>query len=236
MNETVRYAVVTGGTKGIGKAIVHTLAKEGFHQVVCSRTAADLKHLERELMATGGAVETFRADLSKKQEVEAFAEFVLEKCPRLDILVNNTGVFVPGSILEEPPNALEQMLETNLISAYLLTKKLAPTMVDQRFGHIFNMCSIASQIAYPNGGSYSISKFALLGFSKGIREELKDKGVKVSSILPGATWSDSWEGVDLPESRLMQAQDIADLVLAAYKLSPAAVVEDIVVRPQLGDL
>lgn len=98
------------------------------------------------------------------------------------------------------------------------------------------MCSIASKIAYPNGGSYSISKFALLGFSKVLREELKPTGIKVTSILPGATWSNSWAGVDLPEDRLMQAHDIAIPVWSALSMSPSAVVEEITIRPQLGDL
>jgi NADP-dependent 3-hydroxy acid dehydrogenase YdfG len=98
------------------------------------------------------------------------------------------------------------------------------------------MCSIASVAAYPNGGAYSISKFALLGFSKNLREEMKKKGVKVTAILPGAAWSDSWRGADFPENRLMQASDIAKTVWACYDLSDAAVVEEILMRPQLGDL
>jgi short-subunit dehydrogenase len=90
--------------------------------------------------------------------------------------------------------------------------------------------------AYPMGGSYSIAKFALLGFSKVLREELKPKGIKVTAIMPGATWSDSWQGVDLPYERLMQPSDIAQMVWSASQLSPAAVVEDIIIRPLLGDL
>jgi short-subunit dehydrogenase len=109
-------------------------------------------------------------------------------------------------------------------------------MLSQNKGHIFNMCSVASEKAYPNGGSYSISKFALLGFSKNLREELKPKGIKVTSILPGATWSDSWAGFEGPEERLMQARDVAEVVLAALRMSASAVMEDIVLRPQLGDL
>ena len=98
------------------------------------------------------------------------------------------------------------------------------------------MCSVASIKAYPNGGSYAISKFALLGFTKCLREELKDKGVKVTAILPGATWSDSWAGVDLPQERLMPASDIADIIWGTYVLSDVAVVEELLIRPQLGDL
>jgi NADP-dependent 3-hydroxy acid dehydrogenase YdfG len=123
-----------------------------------------------------------------------------------------------------------------LYSAYYLTRALLPMMLPRRDGHIFNMCSIASIMAYPNGGSYTISKFALLGFSKVLREEMKTKGIKVTAILPGATWSDSWAGADYPPERLMQADDIAKTIWAAYNLSDSAVVEELVIRPQLGDL
>ncbi len=91
-------------------------------------------------------------------------------------------------------------------------------------------------MAYPNGGSYSISKFALLGFSKVLREELKSSGIKVTAVMPGATWSDSWSGAELPYERLMEAEDIAESILSIYKLGPSAVVEEIILRPQLGDL
>jgi short-subunit dehydrogenase len=109
-------------------------------------------------------------------------------------------------------------------------------MLNQQSGHIFNMCSVASLKAYPQGGSYSISKYALLGFNDNLREETKNKGIKVTAILPGATWSDSWQGVDLPHDRLMEAHDIAIAVKAAIDMSPAAVIENILLRPQLGDL
>ena len=153
-----------------------------------------------------------------------------------NILVNNAGVFLPGEIVNEEDGALEKMIDTNLYSAYHLTRALLPEMINYGGGHIFNMCSIASFMAYPNGGSYSISKFALLGFSKVLREELKGKGIKVTSVMPGATWSASWEGVDLPESRLMQPTDIAKVIWNALEMSPSTVIEDIVLRPQLGDL
>jgi len=122
------------------------------------------------------------------------------------------------------------------LSAYYLSKKIVPAMKAAKSGYVINMCSIASKIAYPNGGSYSISKFALLGFSKVLREELKSTGVKVTSILPGATWSNSWAGVDLPKERLMEANDIASVVSNLIGLGDSAVMEEVVLRPQLGDL
>ena len=230
--------VITGATKGIGRAIAEKFAENGFDLAICSRTQADLEAFKKDFAEKYPDVKvlTQEADMRKKEDVLAFANFVSEKFGRVDVLVNNAGVFLPGEISKEEDGNLELMIETNLYSAYHFTRALLPPMLEEGRGHIFNMCSIASLIAYPNGGSYSISKFALLGFSKVLREELKDKGVKVTSIMPGATWSASWAGVDLPESRLMQAKDIALAVWSAWQMSPAAVVEEIVVRPQLGDL
>jgi short-subunit dehydrogenase len=103
-------------------------------------------------------------------------------------------------------------------------------------GHIFTVCSIASLAAYPGGGAYSISKYALLGFTKNLRQELKEHGIKVTAIIPGAVYTDSWKGSGVPEERIMEAEDIARMVFAATQLSPQATVEEILVRPQLGDL
>ncbi len=230
--------IITGATKGIGRAIAEKFAREGFDAIVCARNNDDLKAMKSEFKKhfPKGKLHIKKADLSKKKQVLAFAEFVKKTWDRFDILVNNAGVFLPGEITKEEDGKLESQIETNLYSAYHLTRAVLPLMLPQKSGHIFNMCSIASFMAYPNGGSYSISKFALLGFSKVLREELKTEGIKVTSIMPGATWSASWAGVDLPESRLAKAEDIAEVVWSAFSLSASAVVEDIVVRPQLGDL
>ncbi len=231
-----RYAVVTGGTKGIGKAICHTLAKAGMHIATCARSAEDLQVLSSQMEVYGVQVITKTVDVSNVEAVKAFAEHITHQWPHVNILINNAGIFIPGAVLGEDEGNLEMMMQTNLYSAYYLTRHLMPLLYGTPHAHIFNMCSVASKMAYPNGGSYSISKFALLGFSKSLREELKEKSVRVTSLLPGATWSDSWKDVDLPQDRLMSAQDIADTVLSIYNLSDAAVVEEVVLRPQLGDL
>ncbi len=229
-----KYAVITGGTKGIGHAICVRLASEGFNIATCSRSSEDLEVLRKELEPYNIKVITRVADLGQKKEVWSFAQLIQNQWPHVDILVNNAGIFQPGEILKEPEGQMEEMVQVNLYSAYYLTRYLAKYF--RSGSHIFNMCSVASLIAYPNGGSYTISKFALLGFSKAIREELKRTGIRVTALLPGATWSDSWKGVDLPEERLMDPQDIAGTLWAAYSLSSAAVVEEVVIRPQLGDL
>ncbi|OLY93961.1 Short-chain dehydrogenase [Cnuella takakiae] len=232
--------VITGGSRGLGKAIAEIFAddRRGHTIILSSRNSETLERFARELQSRypQSRILHHAADLSVKETAQAFGKWILQHVPRVDILVNNAGTFVPGNVGDEPDGALEQMMSVNLYSAYHLTRALLPAMKKAKSGHIFNMCSIASLKAYPNGGAYSISKFALLGFSKNLREELKDQGIKVTAVMPGATYTDSWAGSGVPESRIMEAKDIALLVYQAAHLSPQATVEEIVIRPQLGDL
>jgi short-subunit dehydrogenase len=128
------------------------------------------------------------------------------------------------------------MINANLYSAYYATKGLVHLMKEKKSGHIFNICSVASIKAYANGGAYAVSKFAMLGFSKCLREELKTFNIRVTALMPGATKTRSWEAADLPDERFMTTGDIADTVYAAYSLSERSVVEEIIIRPQLGDI
>lgn len=224
MNKTI---VVTGGTKGIGRAIVDKFAQEGFTVLTCARTKEE-NFPEN--------VHFFKADMSKKAEVLAFADFVKATVNQVDILVNNTGFFLPGQIHNEEEGTIEAMIETNLYSAYHLTRALVGEMIERKEGYIFNICSTASITAYTNGGSYCISKFAMLGMSKVLREELKPHHVRVTSILPGATLTNSWAGVELPAERFIAPEDIAQVVWTAYNLPDSTVLEEILMRPMLGDL
>jgi short-subunit dehydrogenase len=229
-------AVVTGGTKGIGRAIIDRFARAGFAICTCSRKQTDLDALKADLVSTYGVdVAVQVADMSVTRDVKSFTDFTNTLGP-VEVLVNNAGYFVPGAVTDEPEGTLESMIQSNVYSAYYTTRGLIAPMKARKQGHIFNMCSIASIKAYPNGGSYAISKFALLGFSKVLREELKDFGIRVTAVLPGATRTASWDGVDLPEDRFMKPSDVAETVYQAYALSKNTVVEEILLRPQLGDL
>ena len=229
--------IITGASKGLGRAIALQYAAAGYTLILCSRGAKALYDFVNELyvMFPDVTVKALPVDLSIKEEVIAFADWSLQ-FGTPTILVNNAGIFLPGSIHSEEDGTLETMITTNLYSAYHLTRALLPSMIANKSGHIFNICSIASLQAYSNGGSYSISKFALLGFSKNLREELKPVGIKVTAVLPGAVYTDSWSGSGIDPQRIMEADDVAKMVFAASQLSHQAVVEDIVLRPQLGDL
>lgn len=229
-----KLAVVTGGSKGIGKAIAEKFCRAGYEVAVCARNRSALEELRTSLAPF--PLHIFSADISRKEEAEAFGDFVLGLNLPVSALVNNAGIFIPGKLLEEDDSHLRLQLDTNLMSAYYLTRKLIHRIKAAENAHIFNICSVASLAAYPHSGSYSISKFALLGFSKSLRQELMETGVKVTSVMPGATLTDSWAGTSLPDSRFIRAEDVADAVWAAFGLSPSAVMEEIVIRPQLGDL
>ena len=233
-----KLAVVTGGTKGIGRATVKKFVEKGFDLVTCARSTEDLENLVYEIKAVSPEAHIWaeRADLSKKEEVLSFASVIHSLNRPVDVLVNNTGVFLPGQVHLEEEGNLELMIETNLYSAYYLTRALIKEMKERKAGHIFTVGSIAGVQAYENGGSYSISKFALSGFTKALREEMKPHGVRVTSILPGATYTSSWEGVELPETRFMKASDIAEAIYSAYALSAHTVLEEVILRPQLGDI
>ncbi len=232
-------AIVTGGTKGIGKAIAIKLIKQGFNVAICGRNLQDLKKAEAEIQAENpdARVHAYQVDLSKKEQTIVFGRKLQDVFQNnIEILVNNAGVFIPGDIHRESDGLLENLMSTNLYSAYHLTRTVLPSMIAQRKGHIFNICSVASLQAYPNGGSYSITKFALLGFSKNLREELKQHNIKVTAISPGATMSGSWDGMNIDPNRIMQADDIAEVLWTAYRMAPQTLIEDIVLRPIQGDL
>jgi short-subunit dehydrogenase len=230
--------LITGATKGIGWECVKKFVSNGYDVAFCSRSEEDLRNKKKEILSKfpERSIVASVCDVRSKEAVLAFAKLSLKALGSIDVLINNAGIFIPGGLLTEEEGNLENMIETNLYSAYHLTRAVLPTMLQKGKGHVFTLCSIASFMAYPNGGSYAISKFALLGFTKCLRQELLNSRIKVTAVMPGATWSASWEGADLPFERLMPAEDIAELIYSASQLSDSTVVEEIIVRPQKGDL
>lgn len=231
-------AVITGASRGIGLSIAKAFAAQGYNLYL---TARNEKALLQQVEALSSAfpkisIHAKAVDLGIKEQAIDFGKWIIDNVDIINVLINNAGTFTPGNISDEPDGALEGMLSVNLYSAYHLTRALLPKMKAARSGHIFTICSIAGLDAYPGGGAYSISKFALVGFTKNLRHELKEWGIKVTAVIPGAVYTDSWIGSGVPKERIMEAEDIAAMIYAANQLSPQATVEEIVLRPQLGDL
>lgn len=233
----MKNVVITGASRGIGYAIADIFARNGYNLYLTSVNEMNLyKALERLLTKYDNIEAHAKAfDLSDKKQAVDFGKWVLDQAVP-EVLINNTGVYEPGTVCDEPDGTLERLMATNLYSAYHVTRTLVPAMKLQGRGHIFNICSIASLQAYSNGGAYSISKYALHGFSKNLREELKSYNIKVTSVFPGAVLTDSWGDFDNRDHRIMEASDVASMIFTAAQLSIGACVDDIVLRPQLGDL
>ncbi|HKK77286.1 MAG TPA: SDR family oxidoreductase [Saprospiraceae bacterium] len=230
--------VITGATQGMGYALAEAFAAEGAHLALTARTAADLIKT-KEIIAKNfpkSQIITVPADLGKANDVEAFAQKIKETWDSVEVLVNNAGLFYTGDMMEEDEDNLEKMMAVNLFGPVRLTRYLAPLLFKAEKAHVFNICSVASQKYFPGSGSYSVTKYALLGYSRALREEWKEQGVKVTSVLPGATYTRSWEGANIDPKRIMQPEDVAQAVVDTWKLPDTALIEELTLRPPQGDL
>ncbi len=230
--------VITGASRGLGFSMAEAFAAEGHDLYLTSFSEVRLYNALESLMSRfpDRVIKAKAFNLSTKTGAVDFGNWVLDLGIQPDVLINNAGAFQPGNVVDEPDGQLENMLNVNLLSAYHLTRILLPSMMKRKSGHIFNISSVAGLQAYANGGSYSISKFALTGFSKNLREELKPYSIKVTCIYSGAVYTDSWADSGVRPDRIMKPSDIANTIVQISKLSPQAVVEDLVIRPLAGDL
>lgn len=229
--------IISGATRGIGKAIAEKFASQGFALAFCSRTATDVAEAEKHFGLTYGIpVKGFVTDMREVAEVKKFGTAALEFLGGCDVLINNAGIFKPGSIEHESDETFDEQMALNLGAAYHLSKVVIPRLKQGQRPHLFNMCSIASIKAYPNGASYCISKFAVLGLTRVLREELKSAGVCVTAVMPGATLTESWGDVSEPATRFMRPSDIAEAIWTAYSVNEHTNIEDLVMRPLAGDI
>lgn len=227
----VMNAIVTGATKGIGRAIAIRLAEAGYHLAVCARSYSDLENLAADLAYTGVKVFYSAADLSIKEQVYRFAAEAGTAFDTIDVLVNNAGVFIPGTVLAEEDNSFEKQLFINLNAPYYLSKYFGKMMSEQVYGHIFSICSVSSKEINENAGSYGVTKSALLSLNNVLRQELSKYNVKVTAILPGSTLTPSWEGTNIPAESFVQPEDIANTLHAILNLSSGVNVEEIILKP-----
>jgi len=227
-----KKVLITGASKGIGLETARQFLDNGFKVIICASTEESINKVKADFPD----IDVYKCNMSDKTEVTDFAAEIIRKYGRLDVLVNNVGKFLPGQVHSEADGIFEEMMHTNLFGTYYITRLLLPEMIKEKQGSIFNICSTASITAYTNGGSYCISKFALLGFSKVLRQEMKQYNIRVISVIPGATLTASWEGIDLPPERFIPAEDVGSAIWDVYKLNPRTVVEEILIRPLQGDI
>ena len=226
--------LITGATKGIGRALVERFAASAGELHLVARHASDLEELRTNLAAHDCAVHVYPADLSQPTEVRNLVGSLRSNLGALHVLINNAGIYLPGQLLSEPGGNLEYMMQLNVLSHYELVRGLYDKM--PAGSHLIHMASVASRKLFTGKPSYSISKHAQGVMTEALRYELRPLGIRVTSVMPGPTWSASWEGVEFPEKRLLEARHIAEAVWQAWQLPPEAVMEEIVLRPFEGDI
>lgn len=224
-------AVITGASKGIGKAIALKLAQNGYNLAICARNESELQAFAGELQAFDVRVIAAVVDCSKKNEVISFFNRVKTEMQTINVLVNNVGTFVPGNILDEADEVFENQQQLNTNVAYYLSKNIGKMMREAKSGHIFNMCSIASVQVIEGAGSYTVTKTALLSLNNVLRKELAEYNVKVTAILPGSTLTASWEGTTIPVETFVQPEDVANSLYSILNLSSGVNVDELILTP-----
>jgi NADP-dependent 3-hydroxy acid dehydrogenase YdfG len=230
--------LITGASQGIGAAIAKVFAAEvpGVRLALVARNVRNLAAVARACAKHGATAETFACDVADESAVAAMAAAVAQRFGAVDVLINNAGVFAGAPFAETRVAEFDRIVAANLRSAFLVTRAFLPAMLRRKRGDIFFMSSIAGRAAYPNGAAYCAAKFGVTGLAAVLRAETKAAGVRVCCVFPGATVSPSWRGSGVAESRMMPTEDVARAFLDVWRLSRRTVVEEIVLRPQGGDV
>jgi len=225
-------AIVTGGSKGIGRAIAGALAAEGASVVISARTAGDVERVAVELGGRDGRVLGVRCDVRDPDDCARMVEAAVDAFGRLDVLVNNAGVGAFAPVEAMSIETWRQVIETNLSGVFYCSRAAIPHLRRAGGGWIINIGSLAGKNAFPGGGAYNASKFGLLGFTEALMQEVRHDGIRVSTIMPGSVatefshpepgTSDEWK---------IHPQDIAELVLDLLRTPARTLPSRIEVRP-----
>ncbi len=231
-----KIAIVTGAGKGIGRAIAVELLEAGFFTALCSRSQESAASLEAEISSFAGNFMVSSVDISIEEEIERFISSVAEKKGRIDVLINNAGVVYTGPVEKTDTEQWDEMMAVNARGAFLMVKHSLPFIPNG--GHIVNIGSNASKKGFPGWAAYCASKFAVLGFTNSLREELRDRGIKVSAVLPGPTRTDIWDslGGKWDRTKMMSPEVTAKTVMSVINQPPGANIDEIDIVPSTGSL
>jgi len=226
-------SMVTGGGRGIGRAIAEKLAGMGASVVITGRDEGRLQQAVGELTASGRRCEGIVCDLSDLASVEALGQRLRRDYGRVDILVNNAGIGGPSSLLHElAPADWDAIFNTNLRGVYYMLRAIVPLMLEAGTGHIINISSLAGKNPLPRGAAYSASKWGLNGLTYGVAEELRANNIRVSVICPGSVNTDFGpRRAGKETSRMLQAGDVAHAVAMLVTQEPQSFVSEVLIRP-----
>lgn len=226
-------ALVTGGSRGIGRAIAHELADLGAAIGLCGRDEQKLGIAVKELEMTGARVLAQRADVTKEKEITAFVEATEKQLGAISILVNNAGTGSGGfgAIQEKTEEQWDQVMNTNLKSVFFVSRAVIPSMILRRGGDIVNISSLAGKNTFAGGGIYCASKWGLQGLSGCMAEDLRVHGIRVSVICPGSVATDFMGRGPKDPSKVLTAQDVAHAVGMVVSQGPQSFISEVQLRP-----
>ncbi len=224
-------AIVTGASRGIGNAIANDLAAQGYSLGLIARVEEDLRAAARKIQLShpGISVYAMACDLASEQETEKAVTTLLDQLGSVSVLVNNAGEYLQGTSTMEPER-LRRLLEVNFVAACRLVQAVLPKMKEGKSGYIFNIASICGVEAYPEVGGYCASKFALVGYSEALDQELANYGIKVTAICPSWVTTRMSSRSPVPPELRIQPEDMASTVRYLLSLTPAARVRQVVVH------
>ena len=233
-----KVALVTGASRGIGCAIARALLDEGAHTFLVSRRREAVRKLAAAWNAAGGRAEALSADVTREREVNRLIARVKKRSGRLDILINNAGVFTYKPFGKTTLEDWRSNIDTNLTGTFLCTRAALPLLKRKRGGHILNIISVAGREAFENCSAYCASKFGALGLSRVLAEELRPFGIRVTAVLPGPVRTKMIQklGLRVPKGRILEPEDVARTVVEALTQPQRASLEEIVLRPARGSL
>lgn len=217
-----KNALITGAGKGIGKAVAIALAKEGVNIVLIARTQADIDEVAQEINTYDVKTLALTADVADINSVNLAIEKAIASFQTIDILINNAGIAAFGKFLELEPSEWERIIQVNLMGVYYVTRAILPNMIERQTGDIINISSTAGLNGNALTSAYSASKFALLGLTDSLMQEMRKHNIRVTALTPSTVATDMAKELNLTDGNpeiVMQAEDIAELLIAQLKLN-----------------
>jgi 3-oxoacyl-[acyl-carrier protein] reductase len=217
-----KNAFITGAGKGIGKAVAIALAKEGVNVILVSRTQADVDQLAAETNKLGVKSLALSADVSDINSINSAVEKALAEFKHIDILINSAGIASFGKFLELEPAEFEKIIQVNLMGTYYTTRAIIPNMIKRQTGDIINISSTAGLNGNALTSAYSASKFAVLGLTDSLMQEMRKHNIRVTALTPSTVATDMAKDLKLTDGnpeKVMQSEDMADLIIAQLKLN-----------------
>jgi len=226
-----QVALITGSSRGIGLAIARRLGQMGARVSLCARKKTDLDRAAADLRAAGIEVLAVPTDVTRPDEVSRLGSETQRARGAGDILVNNAGIGIFGPFYHQTEADWNSVLDTNLKSVFLTSRAAAPEMIRRKSGHIINISSLAGKSTFANGAIYCASKWALLGLTGCMAEDLRAHGVRVSAICPGSVATEFSPHAGKDPSKMLQPDDVAHAVAALVTQSPGSFISEVHIRP-----